>query len=410
MSNPTQNVSEWLLPESLSNSSEGRLTAVRFEGRSLTYADLLRLTLQSANTLRTMGLGSRECVAIILPDSPGYFEAFLGAMRIGAIPALLSTFLDDPQLEFILNLCAARFVLADAGIADRIVSLKYRLPKLERVLVPPPQGDGGRSSLPRGVDVFDCESSAAALLKPSVSSRDDDPAFFLFTSGSTGEPKAVVHAHADIRHTVECYGRAVLKLTPQDRVFSSSRLFFAYGLGNSFSFPLAARATSILCQQRPTPNVIARIFRDESPTVFFGVPAVFRSLMEYHHHSGPLVTKSLRYCVSAGEPLPAILFEEWKKEFGLEILDGIGTTEALHMFFSNQQGRARAGSSGTLVRGYEARIVDEAGSDVAAGVPGNLLVKGPSFGYYYKSAVGFEAKKSSEWTPTGDVYRRDAEG
>jgi benzoate-CoA ligase len=330
-------------------------------------------------------------------------------MRIGAVPALISTFAEGGELEHILNLCAARLAIVEEESVHAFHEIRHRLRSLEGAFV---AGSESAKSLPTGGDwilpfSYEEESMAPVPVSPTT---PGDPAFFLFTSGSTGEPKAVVHCHSHIRHTVENYGRSVLKLTSEDRTFSSSRLYFAYGLGNTLSFPLGARATTILCSERPTPELISQILREESPTVFFGVPAVYRALLEYHRQVDKLKTNSLRFCVSAGEALPAILFEEWKQTFGVEILDGIGTTEALHMFLSNRLGETRAGSSGTAVEGYEIRILDDSGREVEAGTMGNLWVKGNTFGPYYTPAHGFSSTPVTDWVRTGDVYRCDEKG
>jgi len=404
-----ENATNWLLPDALADSGTSSPIALRFGGQSFTYRGLLLQINQIARFLLAQGLAPRECLGLILRDSPLFVATFLAGMKIGAIPALVSTFATDSELEHILNLCSARFVITQGEGSHTLTAIRGRLKTVERTFV---------SGLPARVDsqsadealapfAYEAESTASV---PTCPTNPEDPAFFLFTSGSTGHPKAVIHSHSDIRHTVENYGQPVLGLSTRDRTFSSSRLFFAYGLGNSLSFPLAARATSILCDEKPTPEVICRIFRDESPTVFFGVPAVYRALLEHHRLGGQIRTSSLRFCVSAGEVLPAPVFEEWKKTFGVEILDGIGTTEALHMFISNHSGNTRAGSSGTLLDGYDARILDEFGREVEGEKVGNLWVRGNTFGRYYTPAVRFSTASTNDWIQTGDIYRRDEHG
>jgi benzoate-CoA ligase family protein len=404
-----ENATDWLLPDTLTESKDAARPAIRWNRQSITYCDLVFQTNQIARFLRSRGLGHRHCLAMILRDSPIFIATFLAAMKIGAVPALISTFAEGRELEHILNLCAARLGVVEEGSIQNLQVLRHRLRSLERVFL---TGSATSWNLLTGDDwispfSYEEESMAPVPVSPTTAG---DPAFFLFTSGSTGEPKAVVHCHSHIRHTVENYGRSVLELTPEDRTFSSSRLYFAYGLGNSLSFPLGARATTILCSERPTPELISKILQEESPTVFFGVPAVYRALLEYHRHVDQLRTDSLRFCVSAGEALPAVVFEEWKQAFGVEILDGIGTTEALHMFLSNRLGKARAGSSGTAVEGYDIRILDDANREVEVGTLGNLWVKGNTLGPYYTPAHGFSSTPMTDWVRTGDIYRCDEKG
>ncbi|HLM24004.1 MAG TPA: benzoate-CoA ligase family protein, partial [Pyrinomonadaceae bacterium] len=239
----------------------------------------------------------------------------------------------------------------------------------------------------------------------------DDPAFILYTSGSTGEPKGAVHCQSDIFYTNETFCHEVLRPTPQDRLFSSSRLPFAYGLGNSFSFPLLNGATTILCREKPSPDLIARLFQEQRPTIFFGVPVIYNLLLEYHRRGSKLDCSSLRLCVSAGEALPAHLGEEWEKAFGVQLIDGIGSTEMLHMFMSNHENDVRYGSSGRLLAGYEARLLDEHGEPTPEGVEGNLWIKGDSAARgYWENPEATAQTFVDGWVRTGDLYRCDSDG
>ncbi|MGH9930614.1 MAG: AMP-binding protein, partial [Pyrinomonadaceae bacterium] len=236
----------------------------------------------------------------------------------------------------------------------------------------------------------------------------------LYTSGSTGEPKGAVHRQQDIFYTNETYCREVLRLSDSDRLFSSSRLPFAYGLGNAFTFPLLNGCTTILCREKPTPEVISRVFVDYKPTIFFAVPVVYSLLLDAHMNhkaNSSLDCSSLRLCVSAGEALPAQLGEEWEKTYGVPVLDGIGSTEMLHMWMSNHEGELRYGSSGRLLKGYEARLLDPEGMPAPAATEGNLWVKGGSAAMgYWQRAETTAGTFVDGWVRTGDLYARDADG
>jgi benzoate-CoA ligase family protein len=246
---------------------------------------------------------------------------------------------------------------------------------------------------------------------PTFLDNEEATAFILYTSGSTGEPKGAMHSQADIFYTNATFCREVLQLTPNDRLFSSSRLPFAYGLGNSFSFPLLNGATSILCPEKPTADVISRILKNARPTIFFAVPVVYNLLLEYHQEKQPLDCSSLRICVSAGEALPAHLGERWEKIFGVPVLDGIGSTEMLHMFMSNKMNDVCYGSSGRVLSGYEARLLDEHGEPSAKGAEGSLWIKGASaaFGYWERPEETARTFVNG-WVRTGDLYRCDDAG
>jgi len=240
---------------------------------------------------------------------------------------------------------------------------------------------------------------------------DDALAFILYTSGSTGQPKGAMHLHRNLPYTVETCCKRVLQVAPEDRLFSSSRLFFAYGLGNSLSFPLGSGATAILSSERPTPPVIAEVFRQHRPTIFFGVPAVFRALIEYVSQGHALETSSIKFCVSAGEKLPEKIFYEWKSLTGLNILDGIGSTEMLQMFISNTKEQVVPGSSGRIVPGYEAKLVNQEGQEIKGAGAGHLMVKGGSASPgYWNDEEKTATTMLGEWMRTGDLYRRDEHG
>jgi benzoate-CoA ligase family protein len=390
--------------------------AIRFDGRTITYGELRAETVTMAQVINALGATAGDRVALLLHDSPEFIAAFIATCSLGSIAVPVNMALRvDEQCSILQNSGASlAFIEAEAcrtlltHAPDKLQSLK------NAVVVERPTGrscfeDIGSIKL-QSLDLLRdqaAETSVPAFPDP----RPNDPAFILYTSGSTGEPKGAVHSQADIFYTNETFCREVLRLTTKDRLFSSSRLPFAYGLGNSCTFPLLNGATTILGREKPSPDIIARIFTQHRPTIFFGVPVIYNLLLEHHRAGRKLDCSSLRLCVTAGEALPAHLGEEWEREFGVQLLDGIGSTEMLHMFMSNHENEVRYGSSGRLLKGYEARLVDEHGEPTPPNAEGNLWIKGDSAALYYWEKPEATAKTFVDgWVRTGDLYRYDDDG
>lgn len=379
----------------------GNHTAIEFNDRGITYNELRIGVDLWARRFSNRGVNEGDRVALLLYDSPEFIQCFLAAASLGAVCVPINTFLSAHDVAFILRDSGARLLIHESELEDKVRSAGF---------------DQNQCALLK-VDTETrtffslTDASVDGGLAPTASSMSETPAFLLYTSGSTGAPKGVLHSHGAIPYTVQSYAQSVLSLKSTDRVLSSSRMFFAYGLGNSLSFPLAASATVLLDTGKATAEHVARIIVERSPTVFFGVPAVYLSLLELHNREGNVNFSSVRLCVSAGEALPAKIFEDWQREFGLTILDGIGSTEMLHIFISNREGNARAGSSGNVVEGYETRLVDDAGQEVGVGEPGNLWVRGGSStaGYWNRPELTEQTIKDG-WVRTGDIYSRDEDG
>ena len=381
-------------------------TAIIHGRRHITYGELRAETLSTAQAITLLGVQQGDRVALLLHDSPEFVTAFIAICSLGAIAVPINMGLRPDEQRLILNNSGARLMLVEADLCNTLVTdSSERLPELKDIVA---IERGAKTAFRALGDVQ--REAASSNLPEFVTTGEDQPAFILYTSGSTGDPKGAVHTQAHIFYTNETFCREVLSVSSADRLFSSSRLPFAYGLGNGFSFPLLNGATSILCTEKPTADVVSRVFEESRPTIFFGVPVVYNLLLDHHRRGNKLDCSSLRLCVSAGEALPAHLGEEWENEFGVPVVDGIGSTEMLHMFMSNHQHDHRYGSSGKVLDGYQARLVNEEGDTVEAG-EGNLWIKGGSAALgYWEKPEATERNFVNGWVRTGDLYRRDDDG
>lgn len=386
--------------------------ALLYEHRQITYAELRALTVQTAEALQAILIGNGDRVAILLHDSPEFIASFVAVISLGAIAVPINLALRREDQLVILKDCGARAAFIEANVVAPLFGASDTRDDLHDLLLV----CRNEESVPPSIAGIGAQAFDRAKREPigpdfPVPGKEDADAFILYTSGSTGEPKGAVHTQSDIFYTNETFGCEVLRPREGDRLFSSSRLPFAYGLGNSFTFPLLNGFTTILCREKPAPDLISRVFREYQPTIFFGVPVVYRMLLEHHRQGSALDTSSLRLCVSAGEALPAQLGEEWQRTFGVEVLDGIGSTEMLHMFMSNHEGAVRYGSSGQLLRGYQARLIDHKGTPTETGEVGNLWIKGDSAAVRYWQRPETTADTFVDgWVRTGDLYRCDADG
>ncbi|MEO1492904.1 MAG: benzoate-CoA ligase family protein [Pseudomonadota bacterium] len=383
--------------------SEGRADKTAFvEGdRHLTYGTLAEQSDGMADLFARRGLGPEDRAAMIVLDVIEFPLIFFGAMKAGVIPVAVNTLLTTEQYRYILSDSRARAVFVSAPLLDMVRPALKDLPHLRAVFVV-----GG--SDPAGHD-FAAELAASAR-RPMIEASADETAFWLYSSGSTGMPKGVRHVHSAMPATAETYGAQVLGIREDDTIFSAAKLFFAYGLGNGMSFPMSVGATTVLLPTRPTPDAVFEIFRTHQPTIYCGVPTLYAAMLASAEDTLP-GTDRLRISISAGEALPAEIGERWQALTGTDILDGVGSTEMLHIFLSNAPGDVVYGTSGRAVPGYELRLVDETGTAVPNDEVGELLVNGATAadGYWNQRAKS-RATFEGVWTRTGDKYTRDADG
>jgi len=396
------NATSWFVDRHVTEGRANRL-AIRYDGRSISYSDVLAGTNRCGNALRRLGVGMEQRVLLLLPDCPEFVYAFWGALKIGAVPVPTNTLLTPRDYEYILNDSRAGVAIASEELAPAIEGIRPRLRFLHELVV------AGRPG-PGQVGLSELVGRESENLDAATTTKDD-VAFWLYTSGTTGTPKAAVHLHHDMVVCCEGYGRHVLEIGPEDRCFSVARLFFAYGLGNALYFPFHVGASTVLFPRRPEPVQVFEILTRERPTLFFAVPTAFATMLQVADAERTYDLRSVRLCLSAGEPLPKPIYERWLERFKLEILDGIGSTELCHTFIANRRRQVRPGSSGTLVPGYDARVVDDQSRDVPPGEVGNLLVKGDSAcAGYWNQHERSQQTFVGEWVRTGDKYRREPDG
>jgi 4-hydroxybenzoate-CoA ligase len=396
------NAVSWLLDRNVDEGRGGKL-AYNDSVSELTYRGLQQQSCRVANMLRRLGVRREERVAMIMLDTVDFPAVFLGAIRAGIVPVPLNTLLTSDQYAYVLADCRARVLFISEALLPGVKDMVGRMSDLDHVVVSGQNAHGYKKLS----DELQSESDAFA----TAPTHPDEPAFWLYSSGSTGMPKGVRHLHANLAATADTYAKQVLGIREDDVCLSAAKLFFAYGLGNAMTFPMSVGATTILNPERPTPATMFAIMNKYNPTIFYGVPTLFAAMLHDETLKDQRCGTRLRICTSAGEALPESVGNAWKARFGVDILDGVGSTELLHIFLSNAPGDIKYGTSGRPVPGYKVRLVNEAGAEVGDGEIGELLVDAPSAGEGYwnqrsKSRRTFEG----HWTRTGDKYVRDAEG
>jgi benzoate-CoA ligase family protein len=407
------NAASWLVTRhALATPDRRAITAIDLDGsvRTLSYGQLEDAVIRVAAALIASGVRPEERLLLCMGDTPELLTAFLAGLRVGAVPVPVSTMLKPKDIALLARDSRARMLIVSeefAALAAAVGGLRELADVVVVTSGSLPEVDGPRvrdweAFVTAGADFLE----RAAVPYPTVA---DSPAFWLYTSGTTGTPKAAMHRHGSLRDTAETYARDVLAIGPDDVTFSVAKFFFAYGLGNTLTFPFSVGAGTVLDRSRPGPAGTLRILQEHRPTLFFGGPTYYAALLGAGLPADTFT--GVRACVSAGEAFPASLLERFTATFGVEMLDGIGSTEMLHIFISNRPGRVRPGTSGEVVAGYEARIQDDDGRPVPDGTPGHLYVRGSSAatGYWCRTEVTRRVFQGP-WVRTGDTYVRSADG
>ena len=379
-------------------------TAFIDETTSVTYGELDQRVTRFANALIESGLRPEDRVLICMLDTVDWPVAFLGAIRAGVVPIAANTLLKPQDYAFVLRDSRARLAFVSTPLVDAFDQIDDKPSSLQEIVTVSPTADDNT-----GIRFFNRQHDAK--LASPVETTCDDPCFWLYSSGSTGQPKGTVHVHASLVQTAELYGVPVLGIQASDTVFSAAKLFFAYGLGNGLTFPMAVGATAVLMASRPTPDsVFAQLTGSAKPTIFYGVPTLFAAMLSSDAFPNA-DSLNLRVATSAGEALPPDIGRRWLERSGVDILDGIGSTEMLHIFLSNRPGSVRYGTTGQPVPGYELKLLDDAGAPVPDGEIGDLYISGPSAALmYWNQREKTRDTFQGEWTRSGDKYTRDNDG
>lgn len=386
-----------------SEEDRGGKPAIICGDETVTCARLADNVNRFGNVLNGLGIRMEQRVAILMPDTPEFVYAFFGAIKIGAVAVPLNTMLKARDYEYLLNDSRAHVLVVHSSLLGHIMEIRADLKYLEHIVV---AGDPHDAPL----RMKDLMKAARSDLEPADTSKDD-AAFWLYSSGTTGFPKGSIHLHHDMLIEAEYYARQTIGLVESDVSFSLAKLFFAYGLGNGLYFPLWTGGTTVLLPDRPLPETVYDVIDRHQPTVFYSVPTSYAALLHLAEKNDRTSLGRVRMCVSAGEKLPAPLYRKWHDRFGVEILDGIGSTEILHIFISNRPGNVRPGSTGQLVPGYAAKIVDEHWNDLPPDEVGTLLIKGDSIaGGYWNKHENTKDTYFGSWINTHDKFHVDEDG
>lgn len=396
------NAAHDLIQRNLRAGRAGKIAYIDDHG-SYTYGDLAERVNRFGNALLGMGLQAEDRVMVCLLDTIDFPTAFLGSIQAGIVPIAANTLLTSADYDFMLGDSRAKALIVSEALWPQFAAIVTKHKTLRHVVISGSDAKG-----------YPCLGDLMKAVSPNFEPAPttcDDFCFWLYSSGSTGTPKGTVHLHSHLIQTAELYAKPILGINENDVVFSAAKLFFAYGLGNGLTFPLSVGATTVLMAERPTPQAVFQRLRQHRPTIFYGVPTLYAGLLASPDMLKPGEVPSLRVCTSAGEALPADIGRRWTELLGVEILDGIGSTEMLHIFVSNRSGEVRYGTTGKPVPGYAVRLVGEDGNLVAPGEIGELQISGPSSAImYWNSREKSRHTFMGEWTRSGDKYIETADG
>ena len=381
----------------------GGRTCFRFDDRPLSYADVADQSARAGHALARLGVEIENRVVIALPDHPAFAATFWGAAKLGAVNVPVNTLMSAEEYEFVLDDSRAKVAVVHESVAGLFVSVRPRGPFLRAVVVV--------GAAPPGTSSFEGLLARESPRLDTTPTSREDIVYWGYTSGSTGKPKAAVHSHKDLLAAAELVGAGVFGIGPDDLILSASKLHFAFGLGNTLLFPARGGAAALLVPERLDAERAFELIARERPTVFLAVATLYARMLQVPDAERRFDLSSLRLCVTSGEALPPTVFDGWAERFGIELCDVVGSTEALHDFIATRPGKARRGSCGQLIPGFDARLVDDLGQDVARGEVGQLLIRGETTSpYYWNRPERTRATMLGEWLRTGDMMWQDDDG